>query len=41
MRFLTAIGCRSWRDFAAFLACYAITAALAAAMCWPLAWSWS
>lgn len=39
MRFLTAIDCRSWRDFAACLACYAITALLAAAMCWPLAWS--
>lgn len=39
MRFLTAIGCRSWRDFAACLACYAITALLAAALCWPLAWS--
>lgn len=39
MRFLTAIGCRSWRDLAACLACYAITAALAAALCWPLAWS--
>lgn len=38
-RFLAAIGCRSWRDFAAALACYAITAGLAAAMCWPLAWS--
>lgn len=41
MRFLNAIGCRSWRDVAACLACYAITAALAAAMCWPMAWSWS
>ncbi|MDG9972956.1 hypothetical protein [Stenotrophomonas sp. GD04032] len=41
MRLLTFLGCRSWRDFAAFLACYAITAALAAAVCWPLAWSWS
>lgn len=39
MRFLTAIGCRSWRDVVACLACYAITALLAAAMCWPLAWS--
>lgn len=35
MRFLTAIGCRSWRDFAACLACYAITGSLFAAMCWP------
>lgn len=39
MRLLTYFGCRSWRDFAAFLACYAITVLLAAAMCWPLAWS--
>ncbi len=39
MRFLTAIGCRSWTDLAAALACYAITAGLAAAMCWPLAWT--
>lgn len=39
MRFLTFLGCRSWPDFAACLACYAITALLAAAMCWPLAWS--
>lgn len=39
MRFLAAVGCRSWLDLAAALACYAITAALAAAMCWPLAWS--
>jgi hypothetical protein len=39
MRLLTFLGCSNWRDFAACLACYAITAALAAAMCWPLAWS--
>jgi len=39
MRFLTAIGCRSWRDLPAALACYAITLALAAALCWPAAWS--
>lgn len=35
MRLLTFIGCRSRRDFAAFLACYAITGSLFAAMCWP------
>lgn len=39
MRLLTLFGCSSWRHFAAALACYAITAGLAAAMCWPLAWS--
>lgn len=39
MRLLIFFGCNDWRHFAACLACYAITAALAAAMCWPLAWS--
>ena len=39
MRLLTLLGCRSWSDFAACVACYAITAGLAAALCWPLAWS--
>jgi len=35
MRLLTALGCRNRRDLAAGIACYAITAAMAAAMCWP------
>jgi len=35
MRLLTFFGCHSWSEFAACAACYAITAALAAAMCWP------
>jgi len=39
VRLLTFFGCRGWRDVAACLACYAITALLAAAMCWPLGWS--
>jgi len=39
MRLLTATGCRSWSDFAACVACYGITAALACALCWPAAWS--
>lgn len=39
MRLLTATGCRSWSDFAAFLGCIAIVAGLGWAMCWPATWS--
>lgn len=35
MRLLTATGCRSWSDFAACVACYALVFVPFAAMCWP------
>lgn len=35
MRLLTATGCRSWSDFAAFLGSYALLAYLGWLLLWP------